>query len=88
MDKYTKWSQEIEKKLNLNIIFEFDDTDLDLDCRIEKKGNLKPVEKLKSSNENIEVEENLALDEVSSSCLICHKWVNINIPLVQTEAVC
>ncbi len=49
--------QEIEKKLNLNIIFEFDDTDLDLDCRIEKKGNLKPIEKLKSSNENIEVEE-------------------------------
>tara|TARA_Y100001960_G_scaffold322294_1_gene398512 strand:- start:685 stop:2013 length:1329 start_codon:yes stop_codon:yes gene_type:complete len=49
--------QEIEKKLNLNIIFEFDDTDLDLDCRIEKKGNLKPVEKLKSSNENIEVKE-------------------------------
>ena len=49
--------QEIEKKLNLNIIFEFDDTDLDLDCRIEKKENLKPIEKLTSSNENIEVKD-------------------------------
>ena len=49
--------QEIEKKLNLNIIFEFDDTDIDLDCKIERKGNLKPIEKLKSSNETIEVKE-------------------------------
>ena len=49
--------QEIEKKLNLNIIFEFDDTDLDLNCRIEKKGSLQPIEKLTSSNENIEVKD-------------------------------
>ena len=38
--------QEIEKKLNLNIIFEFDDPDLDLDCRIEKKRQPKAYRKI------------------------------------------
>ena len=34
-----------------------------------KKHQNNPILK----DENINVEENLALDEVSSSCLICHK---------------
>ena len=50
-----------------------------------KEQHQKQLEKLKLNknkknqnnpflkDENINVEENLALDEVSSSCLICHK---------------
>ena len=50
-----------------------------------KKQHKKQLEKLKLKKdkqtlnnpflkgENIDVEENLALDDVSSSCLICHK---------------
>ena len=50
-----------------------------------KEQHQKQLEKLKLNknkknqnnpflkDENIKVEENLALDEVSSSCLICHK---------------
>jgi ribonuclease E len=38
LNQKRKLIQEIEKKLNLNITFNFDDQDPDLDCKIDKKG--------------------------------------------------
>ena len=41
--------------------------------KIKKKAQSKVEENPFLNNENIEISENLSLDDVSSSCLICHK---------------
>jgi len=41
--------------------------------KIKKKNEKKQQNNPFLKGENLKIEENLALDDVSSSCLICHK---------------
>ena len=59
LNQKRKSISEIEEKLNLNILFQFDDHDAELDCRIEKKSSLMTQDDLNIQNEDQKKSENL-----------------------------
>ena len=59
LNQKRKLIQEIENKLNLNILFKFDDQDPDLDCKIEKRGILTEQEEIQTAKENEKQPEGL-----------------------------
>ena len=58
LNQKRKSIKEIEEKLNLNIFFQFDDHDAELDCRIESKSTLVPQEDFKPAIEDPKKSEN------------------------------
>merc|ERR1712070_233466 len=48
---------EIEEKLNINLSFQFDDQDSEIDCKIERKGSLQMLENPNSAEHSKEIKE-------------------------------